>query len=355
MISIADFINKVEVQEPVIYKNLAVSRIMGDDVYKIYDEQNVKQIETVDDALKTRFFSVSELDPAHQYRLEVKNGLERKVFIPSGAILESENSQNRAVAFPMLVHEGGDGNETRTIIPVFCAQRGQPCNDRAEFKGHTTIMKASGRTGFTPAPQRGNPDQTRTWATIAMSTRIFHINEDNRSDYVTVASQIPVQEYMDRIGGWKEHQLGYVAAVMYVDQDTGERNLFFYSDILGNQQLFRNYYDKILKSVTVVAKESGDFDFKIRTDSMEQFLDLAKRSEIVQEEQYAGDGEAYRMRNPVDGSLLYHCESPVQYAMRKDVFAVDKETNRRSIIISPGQTMILDGDAIRERLRRMRE
>jgi hypothetical protein len=41
--------------------------------------------------------------------------------------------------------------------------------------------------------------------------------------------------------------------------------------------------------------------------------------------------------------------------MRKDVFAVDKETNRRSIIISPGQTMILDGDAIRERLRRMRE
>jgi len=94
---------------------------------------------------------------------------------------------------------------------------------------------------------------------------------------------------------------------------------------------------------------------KIERKYLEKFLkeELIK-SQIERDDSYQGVGELYiareipseNMRVGVDGSLLHIDErTPVQYALRKDFYE-----DKKQMMISPNNTIVMDGRDIRRRL-----
>jgi hypothetical protein len=330
MIAIDDFIDKLEIDDPVIFGNIAFSRVYGDNLFK-------EKVEFVEDAIKTGMFRVGETGNVPE--ITVQNGLLRKVFLPCGVIVEG-GKQNRSVRYPTLVQERTAPDPTKTRIAVRCCQQGrwhyddQPRPNNTDFVTQTTIMKANARSGHV--------DQHRTWHTVAMSTRAFHIDSDSE-DYADIAKQIPIDEYKTAFRECQKRQLGHVVAIR------NDKDVLFYSDLFGNHDFFNRYYDQLVHSVAVCAKEVPSYHIKVERKYMQDFLKELANSKIKKEESYDGFGQLYLSSSPVDGSLLHVDDrTPVQYALRKDYVS-----NQKDVMISPNHTLIMDGNEIRKRLREM--
>ena len=211
MIAIDKFIDKLEVDEPTIFENIAISRVCGDDLYK-------EEVKSLKDALETRMFKVIETGSVPV--IDFENNLDKKVFLACGVIVKG-GKQNRAVRYPALIAEKHNGDPTKTRVEVHCAQHGRwSYREDPGFTTNTTIMKANGRSGVV--------DQCRTWHTIAFSREQFRVNEGT-SDYDSIADKIPIKEYTAAFGKCDKHQLGHIVAVR---PNINEKSVFFYSDIL---------------------------------------------------------------------------------------------------------------------------
>lgn len=274
------------------YKNLALVRIFGDDIFR-------DEVLVLDEALKTGQFTVSEATPMQVNALEARSTLEKIVFIAGGMTVEGD-TQNRAVQFPSLVPA-----RSRTALSVRCVERGQPTREGTRFKSSTTIVTASARTG--------DVSQQRTWGTVSLSRQSVGA-QTKTDDYVSVAQSAGLDDYLQAFGKAQPSQLGYLAAI----RNNGE--VFFYSDLFGNNALYGKLHDRLVHSVAMTARSvASPQELSIDKDRFLEFLTEASSAQLQQQKSLEGaSGNLYLAEQPVAGTALLYLEAPVQVSLRKD-------------------------------------
>lgn len=274
------------------YKNLALVRVFGDDIFR-------DDVLLLDEALQTGQFTVSEANPMRVGTLEARSTLGRTVFIAGGMTVEGD-TQNRAVQFPSLIPA-----RSRATLSVRCVERGQPTQEGTRFRSSTTIVTAAARTG--------DVSQQRTWGTVSVSRDSVGA-QTRTEDYVSVAQSAGLDDYLLHFGKSHPSQLGYVAAV----RNNGA--VFFYSDLFGSNTLYGKLHDRLLQSVAMTARSvASPQDISIEKDRFLEFLTEASSAQLQQQKMLEGAlGNVYLAEQPIAGTAFLYSEVPVQVSLRKD-------------------------------------
>ena len=274
------------------YKNLALVRFFGDDIFR-------DDVLLLDEALQTGQFTVSEVTPMRVDALEAKSTLERTVFIAGGMTVEGD-TQNRAVQFPYFIPA-----RSKATLSVRCVERGQPTQAGTHFRSSTTIVTAAARTG--------DVSQQRTWGTVSIIRDSVRA-QTKTEDYVSVAQGAGLEDYLGAFGAARPSQLGYVAAV----RNNGA--VFFYSDLFGSNTLYGKLHDRLLQSIAMTARSvSSPQDISIDRDVFLGFLTVASSAQLHQQKMLEGAlGNVYLAEQPIAGTAFLYSEVPVQVSLRKD-------------------------------------
>ncbi len=302
---LAELLPNIQLGDVEIFKNLALVRVFGDDVFR-------EPVITVDEALKSQQLLISELPSGMRVNeLHAKSDLEQLVFIPTGTILEGA-TQNRMVKHPTILVPS-----KVSTLQVNCTQQGQPTRSGARFTSSSTIVGATSRTG--------NVEQHRTWDTIyETSTSLRSISRT--SDYVESirGARASLNEYIGAISSPRENQIGYIAAVQ-------NGSVLFYSDLFGNKNLFNRLNGMLSESVSATAASQFRNPIKIKKDSFDEFLNAAKDSDVVEEILLGVGGQTFVMDEPIAASALLYCGNLVQLSLRKDVYGTSDRSSSHSV------------------------
>ena len=288
-------LGRLEIGNTDFYKNLAFSRVYGDNRFT----ENLIPVNVV---IGEKDFSV--FDIGHRNEVSIDNLLSDMVFVPSGIIFEG-GTQNRAANYAEILPARTQG----IVISVNCAEQMHPIESGKIFTKSGTIMTASARSGVI--------SQDRTWKSVSHASSAFGTHSQT-NDYASIVRETDLSDYIRFLaekGKPESDQIGYIAAVQNGD-------LFIYSDIFGNGRIFSYISEMLYQSVAAVAKSkfTGDKELKLKEDDLVNFLMSAKQSHLSEVERKNRTGTVYLIGNPIEGSALVYKNMPVQISLRKDVW-----------------------------------
>lgn len=269
--------------------SLAVAPIYAKDDFR-------EEVVMIDKAMKEGKFSVMESGTVG--RLLVANGLDDKVFVACGALVEGA-SQNRYSVYPSLLLP-----HTSVELPVNCAEERQGLlgGHRGRYGHSPTIVM--------PSIRGGEVSQHDTWNRIMNTTVILNRMNPTR-DYSYAEKHSNVDDYIEAVGQPRDSQVGIVAGIR-----DGERTIY-YTDFFGNQRMLSELHPKLAKSFGIVARvHEGDAD-KVTTDDLVGFLRSIQVAK-GQRKDHVGGGKLYILESPVKGSILAYEDRTVQVTMRQD-------------------------------------
>ncbi len=270
-------------------ESLAVAPIYAKDDFR-------EEVVMIDKAMKEGKFSVMESGTVG--RLLVANGLDDKVFVACGALVEGA-SQNRYSVYPSLLLP-----HTKVELPVNCAE------ERQGLLGGRGGRYGCSPTIVMPSIRGGEVSQHDTWNRIMNTTVILNRMSPTR-DYSYAEKHTNVEDYIEAVGQVTDGQVGIVAGIR-----DGERTIF-YTDFFGNQRMLRKLHPKLAKSFGIVARvHEGNAD-EVNTDDLVRFLRSIETAQGNRKD-HVGGGELYIIESPVKGSILAYEDSRVQVTMRQD-------------------------------------
>lgn len=234
------------------YKNLAVVPLLGNSRnldFLVLSEAMNKGLEVKEDP-----------DEVQQNNIYVNNKTSKIVLGILGEIITGL-TQNRNFVRNAIFDIDFNG-----LMPVNCAQAGQPTRSGAVFDGHGGIAPSS----------VSNSNQRGAWDTIYMlnsETKVF----SDTSDLSEVYSKR--KNYFQEFSGnysKMEGQLGFITGFM----KDGEK--YFVLDIFNDAKIFAKYFDKLLERNMLESGLYNNEKIELNKDEVYDFLSSLKNSEFKQ-------------------------------------------------------------------------
>ncbi|MEK6962907.1 MAG: DUF6569 family protein [Nanoarchaeota archaeon] len=271
------------------HKNLAFRRLYGPNRFQ-------HPVLTLDEALGTGKFRVTDSGDAPT--VIAQSDLEQDVFIGVGMIFVGD-SQNRAAIHPLIV----PAHSQEVSIPVNCVQHSRYTRRGSAYSQSSSISMASIRSGIVA--------QEHTWSTIADAASSLGLETD---DHAQFAEEADLGDYLAAFGPPKPKQIGFITAV----RQNG--NCSFYSDMVGNEELYGKLHNRLAASVALVAKQKNPGAIEIRKDQFIGFLREVLEAKLIRQDLDGSSlADIYILQHPeIAGSALLYKGIPVQVSLRKD-------------------------------------
>ncbi len=234
---IRDYIQSLEVGEPVYHDNLTIIPVYSAHI------QDRRDYTTLDDALASNWLSVTEIGQGGQVpQVELNNYSNRTIFIMGGEII-SGGKQDRIIGREVLLSP----RARRVVVPVYCVEQNRWQYQSEKFYSKQNLGTWNLRSTAQYAPVGA---QSAIWGNIETAQREMGVRSSTNAyqdtyDQKGVRDKIVKHErHFSRIPQLRRDTVGVVVGV-------GGR--IVNADLFANPALFQKLWPKILKSSALAA------------------------------------------------------------------------------------------------------
>ncbi len=278
------FLERLEVQGSTHYKNLHIFPVT------IEKESPVKNVLSLDEALKKDMLDIYEQGEGDVPEVEVRNHSKSYVFLMAGEIIAG-GKQDRMIQKDTLIPP----KSKKFKVAVYCTEEGRWEQKTEKFYSPDAVVgmkvkKAAEET----------KDQGAVWDKVAeydaglstpSPTGAFKGVLDDKD------VQKKSKKYVDALEKAPQLSKNTVGVVVAVGDE------IITADVFSDAALFKKYWAKLLKSYVLEAIDKDD-DGKISRNAAENFLAQAYKADVT-EEGNAGSGELYALKSgKITGSAL---------------------------------------------------
>jgi hypothetical protein len=239
-IALKDFLDRIEIEDAIIYKNLRLFAI------NITEKKSNYKLMTLTEALKDNILEVKETDVVSNLKF-INKSKDTKILIIEGEVVKG-GRQNRVINVTMILDE-----DSEVIVPTSCVEQGRWSGgktfDADAYITPTLYGNLSNSVNLTMSSSRGsammyNSDQSSLWgaADTFLCAAATH-SDSNDFTKAYEANEEKINDYWNKLKSMFKDYAGIAAVI-------GKKLIFSIAD---SKEFFMPQFEKLLRSYILEA------------------------------------------------------------------------------------------------------
>lgn len=260
-----DFLNRIEIEDAIVYKNLRLFAV------KIKDGVSNTKLKTLTEALQENIIEIKETSVVANLQF-INKSKDSKIIICEGEIVKG-GRQNRVINVTMILDE-----ESETIVPTSCVEQGRWSYTGGTSTNFDSVLYASPtlqedlsksvNINMRSSRESGNimycSNQSSTWSTVSHFSSSLGVSS-NSQDYTKIYEdrEKDINDYYNKLKDHFKDCAGIIAII-------GKKLVFSIAD---SKEMFMPQFEKLLKSYIIdalIVKEK----IKLTIEEVAKYIDM---------------------------------------------------------------------------------